>query len=95
MRELHLEMERQKRRVALKLLDDARTTDVEDALLAAAKSGDVAAMAFWLVNRAPDRWKLDPQAPIERQKWVNAEIGRAPERWKLDPMTMTERDHAE
>ena len=66
-RERHLEMG-QKRREVQQRLDEARTTEVEAALLAAAKSGDVDAMTFWLVNRALDRWKLDPQAPNERQR---------------------------
>ncbi len=36
---------------------ECRNEIVEDALYAKAASGDYAAARFWLVNRAPDKWK--------------------------------------
>lgn len=45
---------------ALKKGKEVVDYEVENALLAKARAGDVAAMIFWLKNRRPDRWRDKP-----------------------------------
>lgn len=45
---------------ALKKGKEVVDFEVENALLSAAKSGNVAAQIFWLKNRRPDKWRDHP-----------------------------------
>jgi hypothetical protein len=47
---------------------------VEDALVMAARSGNVTAMIFYLTNRAPDRWQDRRNHPGRQIPWVDEAV---------------------
>jgi hypothetical protein len=58
----------------LQIIEDMKDEDVERALYIAARSGNVTAASFWLLNRRKERWKDTKRIVVERDEKISIEV---------------------
>jgi hypothetical protein len=73
----------------LAIIEDMKDEDVERAMYIAAKSGNVTAGQFWLLNRRPDRWRDTKRIVVDHNERVSIEVVHSVKQSALELLQMT------